>query len=132
MKDISELRAEHDRLLTRLAEINANSAADEDAKEGASIMQDLNWHYAEIASLERSARHAEISGTLGFHWTEGRYFQRRDNGSVRIVKFAQYDQEPQEIMTIDANSWASIMCSVSGDCGPGRWDEARHFHRVAS
>lgn len=46
----------------------------------------------------------------GFHWKDGWHFERIENGDVVIKK----DQEGMEFkLVIDANSWCSIVASVS-------------------
>lgn len=128
-KSLSELRAERDDLLTRLGYLNIHEPAN---PEGSRIMQDLKVIESNIWTMERRAERSEIAQTLGFHWKDGWYFQRLEDGSVRVTLCEDVlPASPEEIMTIDANSWASIIASVSGDYGPGRWDEARQFHRIA-
>lgn len=80
----------------------------------------------------RASAHAEKSAGLGFHWTNGWYWSRTEDGSVRVVRFNPGDAEPTEVMLIDANSWCSIIAAASGDYSSGeRWMEAKRFHNVA-
>lgn len=76
-----------------------------------------------------------------FHWKNEIFFGRRENGDVRIIKFKEHPidwPDPEKIyhssdvdfdQTIPANSWGSIVASVSllGEEG-GRWYEAMNFH----
>lgn len=74
-----------------------------------------------------------------FHWQDGIYFGRKEDGSVRIIKMpgvsskwpkADGDYPDAEIdLTIPDNSWGSIVASVShGGEGDGRWYQAMEFH----
>jgi hypothetical protein len=50
----------------------------------------------------------------GFHRRDDIYFQRMDDGSVRVTSFWQYNNCPQEkVWTIPSSEWASIVSSVS-------------------
>lgn len=80
-----------------------------------------------------------------FHWQDGIYFGRKENGSVRILKFPKGYEEggwkegfpdvnseypKAEIdMSIPDSHWASIVASVSifGE-EHGRWYQAMVFH----
>ena len=80
---------------------------------------------------------------IGFHWQGGWYFQRttkrpdeKDDGTVRIfhVYRTEMGEEKQDVqIEIDADSWASIIASVSysGEIG-GRWEQAKKFHNEAA
>jgi hypothetical protein len=53
--------------------------------------------------------------TKGYHWREGLYFNRAENGDVEIRKM---DSDPSQAfpsinITIPANEWASIVSFVS-------------------
>lgn len=76
-----------------------------------------------------------------FHESENLFFGRRQDGSVRVLKFAKPPQDfpmadapypyPDAVFDqiIDAPGWASIVCSVSRDGETGeRWDAAQNFH----
>lgn len=66
----------------------------------------------------------------GFHWKFDTYFKRLSDGSVRLRTwrcghdgFPTYDDR-----TIDAMSWASIICSVSAEGETSeRWNAAQDF-----
>lgn len=79
------------------------------------------------------------------HWKENIFFGRREDGSVRILAFtsppkffpvadAIYDTTDASFSvcfdkTIDADSWASIVSSVSkGGEANGRFYTAKAFH----
>lgn len=66
----------------------------------------------------------------GFHWRDDIYFQRMENGSVRVTSFWQYNNSPQErTWTIDLDSWASIVSSVSkGGETAETWQHIKEFH----
>ena len=67
---------------------------------------------------------------VGFHWRNDTYFQRLEDGSVKVTHFSQYNNSPQErSWKIPAAEWASIVCSVSalGETGE-RWNAAQDFH----
>lgn len=67
----------------------------------------------------------------GFHWRDGLYFKRTENGSVRMTKFARggASEEVESDVVIPPNEWASIVASVSvaGETSE-RWDAAQDFH----
>lgn len=73
-----------------------------------------------------------------FHWQNGWFFWRNDNGSVSF-EHRVYGTEKNDLgelmYTIDAKEnvpapeWASIVASVSaGDEVGGRWQQALDFH----
>ena len=76
-----------------------------------------------------------------FHFKDNLFFGRLPNGDVRILKFAmspahfpqatqqQFDTQPSFDATVDANSWSSVVASVSagGEEG-GRFYVAKEFH----
>jgi hypothetical protein len=54
----------------------------------------------------------------GFHWQNATFFKRMPDGAVRLRTFRRLTSDPHshwtwEDRTIDAKSWASIVCSVS-------------------
>lgn len=75
---------------------------------------------------------------MAFHWQNGWYFERLDDGSVRIYhqdpvskrtagegEFAEYDT----CIDIHMDSWASIVASVCARGETGEtWREALQFH----
>lgn len=76
-----------------------------------------------------------------FHESENLFFGRRQDGSVRVVKFAKPPQDwptadapypyPDAVadQIIEVGPWASIVCSVSRDGETGeRWNAAQDFH----
>ena len=73
-----------------------------------------------------------------FHSKDGWHWRRNENGSVSVEHhvYGTEKNELGELMytidvkeNIDADSWASIVASVSasGEAG-GRWFTAREFH----
>ena len=69
-----------------------------------------------------------------FHWRDGWFFNRQPDGSVRIMHRETTASEwLREDITIDALSWASIVCSVSSDGETSdRWNAAQDFHGRAA
>lgn len=71
-----------------------------------------------------------------FHWRDGWYFKRMQDGSVRVMRLAKMvdgEEYIQTNLTIPPNEWASIVCSVSaGGEGDGRWDAAQDFHGLTA
>ncbi len=70
-----------------------------------------------------------------FHLTNGLYFERLDDGSVRIVKTdgpAGPDDDGSVIefdITTDASGWASVVATVSAHGEEdGGWQRALDFH----
>ena len=72
---------------------------------------------------------------MAFHWKDNWYFERLDDGSVRIYHEENYIDRDTGIkeydvcIDIDPDSWASIMASVSvrGDTAEA-FQEAKEFH----
>lgn len=65
---------------------------------------------------------------MAFHWKDNWYFERRDNGVVRIYHLGELGIADADI-EIDADSWASIMASVSAQGETAEsFQEARNFH----
>lgn len=48
-----------------------------------------------------------------FHWKDGIHFERTKDASVRVTRGRGFDDDGEELFTIDPNSWASIMAHVS-------------------
>lgn len=63
----------------------------------------------------------------GFHWRDGWFFKREEDGSVRI-SFVVGEVLYQRLV-IPESEWASIVCSVSamGENGSA-WTKFRQFH----
>lgn len=71
-------------------------------------------HYSVDISNVESMVYFREKPRPGFHWRDDIYFQRLDNGDVRVTSFWQHNNSPQEKKwTIDRDSWASIVSSVS-------------------
>lgn len=74
-----------------------------------------------------------------YHWNNNWYFGRRKDGSVRIVRVQQraWPEADGEFtnaefdMTIDADSWASIVSSVSLKGEAHNHDLAKFLHSNA-
>lgn len=70
--------------------------------------------------------------SFGFHYRDGLFFRRNEDRSVTITKMKTAHSEEKEISletTIDENSWASIIASVSeqGESN-GRFYKALEWH----
>jgi len=64
-----------------------------------------------------------------FHYNDGLYFERIADGSVRVTRADSFEDDGEELFTVDCNSWASIVASVSeGGEHDGRFFEALRFH----
>lgn len=64
-----------------------------------------------------------------FHWRNGWFFKRMDDGSVRIWHRGATVDVLNVPISIPPSEWASIVCSVSRDgesCA--RWNQAQDFH----
>jgi hypothetical protein len=86
-------------------------------------------YYVDISNVEYFVWFREKQ-RLGFHWRNDIYFQRMKDGSVLVTSFWQYNNCPQERKwTIDRDSWASIVSSVSknGETAES-WQHIREFH----
>ncbi len=77
---------------------------------------------------------------MAFHYKDGWYFERLDDGGVRIYHVEQSVltrspvlglecEEYDMVLDIDSDSWASVVASVSaqGDTAEA-FQEARNFH----
>ncbi len=66
-----------------------------------------------------------------FHYKDGIFFKREDDGSVTVIKrvIAHDGAEIIAEFTIDADGWCSIIASMS-DTGETseKWTEANKFH----
>lgn len=77
-----------------------------------------------------------------FHWCENMFFGRKQDGSVRILKFGSSmnatewpkaeGHYPDAIfdVTIDQHSWCSIISSVSKRGEASLWEQAKDFHGI--
>lgn len=68
-----------------------------------------------------------------FHWTNGWYFKRLENGSVRIRKATNFesqapDLKPEIELVIPPNEWASIVASVSVGGDAQNFQRATELH----
>jgi len=54
-----------------------------------------------------------MSESLGFHAHDGWYFKRGEDGSVRILAPDSLGPGGSQRIDLDANTWASIVASVS-------------------
>jgi hypothetical protein len=71
----------------------------------------------------------------GFHWRDGWYFKRLEDGSVRVshVTHPPFEGKLEQQFVISENEWASIVCSVSAEGETSqRWQKAREFHGAAT
>lgn len=64
-----------------------------------------------------------------FHWRDSIFFERTPDASVRVTRGGDFENDGEEVFTIDRNSWASIVASVSelGESN-GRFYDALRFH----
>lgn len=66
---------------------------------------------------------------MAFHWKDGWYFERLNDGGVRIFHLPVGEQIADENIEIDADSWASIISSVSEQGETAEtFKEAGEFH----
>lgn len=65
----------------------------------------------------------------GFHARDGWYFHREDDGSVRIMAPDSMGPDAHQVVTLDADTWASVVASV-GQRGEtaDTFGKARRFH----
>jgi hypothetical protein len=92
-------------------------------------------HFEEKKIEQKQCAIAKTRAALGgaFHWTDGWYFKRQPDGSVRIMRPSMSSVSAMEYLQIDIvippNEWASIICSVSAEGENGdRWNAAQDFH----
>ena len=70
----------------------------------------------------------------GFHWRDGWFFKRLEDGSVEVRRHLPNPKvkgatDIFQMMTIPAAEWSSIVCSVSKEGETReRWDAAQDFH----
>lgn len=64
-----------------------------------------------------------------FHWRDRIYFERTEDAGVKVTLGGDFEGGGYEMFTIDRNSWASIVASMSekGE-GDGRFYDALRFH----
>lgn len=86
-------------------------------------------YYVDISNVAYFVQFREKQRS-GFHWRDDIYFKRMDDGSVRVTSFWKYNNYPQErTWTIDRDSWASIVSSVSKNGETAEtWQHIREFH----
>jgi hypothetical protein len=65
----------------------------------------------------------------GFHAKDGWFFRREDDGSVHISAPDSMGPGAHQVVTLDADTWASVVASVSarGETAD-RFAKARRFH----
>lgn len=64
-----------------------------------------------------------------FHWKDRIYFERTEDAGVKVTLGGDFDGGGYELFTIDRNSWASIVASVSeGGEHNLRFFDALRFH----
>lgn len=69
----------------------------------------------------------------GFHARDNWFFRREDDGSVRILAPDSMGSGAHQAVTLDANTWASVVASVSGSGETAEtFHAARRFHDGAS
>lgn len=72
---------------------------------------------------------------MAFHWKDGWYFERTDKGAVKIFHDTVHQMGDRDLgkcdvsLEIDADSWASIVATVSarGE-NTATYNEARNLH----
>ncbi|MDO9333788.1 MAG: hypothetical protein Q7T57_04625 [Dehalococcoidales bacterium] len=79
--------------------------------------------------FSRQRRIKEVK--MAFHWKDGWYFERLENGAVRIFHIPPGEKIADTDIEIDANSWASIVASVthSGE-NAATFGLAQNLHQV--
>jgi hypothetical protein len=69
----------------------------------------------------------------GFHARDGWYFRREDDGSVHIAAPDSLGPGASQVVTLDADTWASVVASVSRNGETiDMFAAARRFHNGAS
>lgn len=65
----------------------------------------------------------------GFHARDNWFFRREDDGSVHILAPDSMGPGAHQVVTLDANTWASVVASVSarGETSES-FQTARSFH----
>jgi len=97
-------------------------------REGAE-RQRQEWNARQESDKQERIRQLD-EATKCFHWRDGWYFRRNPDGSVRVMLREGPQSEWLRVdVTVPANEWASIVCSVSvgGETGE-RWEQAKRFH----
>lgn len=89
----------------------------------------LQWDKDQQRQKEERV-HELNEATQCFHWKNGWYFKRLEDGSVRIMHRDKPDSDYLSTnLVISPSEWASIICSVSRDGEtPERWGSACDFH----
>ncbi|WAZ20154.1 hypothetical protein STRCI_001253 [Streptomyces cinnabarinus] len=65
----------------------------------------------------------------GFHARDNWFFRREDDGSVRILAPDSIGPGAHQAVTLDADTWASVVASVSGGGETSEsFQAARSFH----
>lgn len=65
----------------------------------------------------------------GFHAQDGWYFRREPDGAVRILAPDSLGPGAHQAVTLDANTWASVVASVSASGETAAtFEAARGFH----
>jgi hypothetical protein len=73
----------------------------------------IGWFsgYKDAALREENDAKREVK--MAFHWKDGWYFERLENGAVRIFHNPTCEKPADTDIEIDADSWASIVASVT-------------------
>ena len=70
-----------------------------------------------------------MTDTPGFHARDNWFFRREDDGSVRILAPDTMGPGAHQAVTLDANTWASVVASVSARGETSEtFQAARDFH----
>jgi hypothetical protein len=65
----------------------------------------------------------------GFHAHSDWYFRRKEDGSVLITAPDSLGPGAHQVVTLDANTWASVVASVSASGETAEtWNAARQMH----
>ena len=74
-----------------------------------------HWYYVHFSDVV--ATHSfmtKLGEGWGFHWRDGVYFKRCDDGAVEVRYFEEFNNTPQaKVWRIPSNEWASIVASMS-------------------
>jgi len=65
-----------------------------------------------------------VTAQQGFHASQGWWFRREDDGSVRILAPDSMGAGAHQALTLDAGTWASAVASVSVAGGSGETHRA--------
>lgn len=86
------------------------------------------YQEAEDARLEQIIADRKCDAESGFHWRDGWFFKRQEDGSVRVLHLDEHKNVKTQII-IPENEWASIVTSVSAEGETAeRWEQSRRFH----